>query len=599
MSVVCAILAPIAFGQDPPPDASPAVAPAQINTSTFVALPGLPLRIPLSRPPGGSTGNWVPQPIQVRLLDPDGAGPAHVLVSEIIGFTSTPADDNRRKTDWLAPPTAWRAVRPEDVSSGRVTGPVYWSLFVRLPTSYDAAEARMPRNGRDRAVVLEVAGERFPARLAEQPRPLPTGRIKPLEASAQRWREFGELLSAEAEDPARRWRASLLSDRFGSGRLFGTGSFDDYLTQDDPVLAGLGQTIEAEVRAAVSELSADDPQPAAELLARLTAVTRDLDGRLLPAWPTDGEAETILMPALLSRSLTAEERASRVRQYLDSRPASRCLVIDDAGQSLALRNNERFRDSGEQSEQVLVVQGATALATDVSGTARTLTYGPPGEFDAELLQLPAYGSSTFRFQPSVVRSMDRSSSPSTAPVTAGAIELRDGDRVRRLEARVLPLDVSRPGLQIGPALRPWTLASWNADAVVPVSLDEQTSVLIYRDDRAGRWRIMVEARTKTDQPAAHSVDLYFGPYEGSSQVITISSDSAGVAVSEDRWSTIIDLPEQAARRAESIGFIEFGFVRRRGVGRDAAVHSSWPRPWFPGQDEPGRFRIDLSSWNAR
>lgn len=595
-----ATLALPASGQSPAPETPPVVGPAQIRLSTFVALPGLPIRIPLARPQGNTFGTWVPEPMTVRLLDPNGSDPPQTLVSEIIGFTTPQTDTTSASTPWLAEPAGWQAVRPADVTSGSITSPVYWSLFVRLPASYDEAHARSPRDGRDRAVLLEIAGERFPARLAERPKDLPTGRIAALEAPADEWRSLGELILAEASDPARRWRASLLADRFSPGRLFGTASLDERQIIEDPNLAGLATTIEFEVRAALSELEAENPDLAASLLARLTAVSRGLDGRLLPVWPTDGEAETILFPALLSRALTAEERAARVRQYLDSRPASRSVVIDDAGESLVIQSNERFREGGEEAEQILIAQGATAVTTNLAGENRTLTFGPPGEFDAALLQLPAYSTSVIRFDPSVVRPIEPNASPERDRVVAGAIELRDGDRQRRLEARVVPVEIKRPGLQIGPALSPWTLVSWNADAVVPVALDEQTTALIYHDDRASTWRVLVEARARPADAAAHSIDLFFGPYAGESEVVRIAPDASVTVQTTDGWSTIIDFPEGAIRQAEATGFVEIGFVRwhRTGPEAEPKVHSSWPRPWFPGQTKPGRVRVDLSGWTS-
>ena len=572
---------------------------AEIRTSTLVALPGLPIRVQLSPPPGAPIAGWVPEPLPVSLVDPNGTGLATALVSEIIGFSPNRAAPTDGGTPWLAQPTDWSAVLPEQAIAGQATGPVYWSLFIRLPAEYDVPGARTPVVGRDRAVLLDIGGERFPARLAEQPEVLPTGLIQPIDAPAAEWRSLGDLIRSEAADPARRWRASLLAERFTPGRLFGTTSLEEFVEIENPLLNGLSQTIEGDVRSSLSELAAADPTLAAELLEHLTAVSRDLSGRLMPAWPTDGEVETVVFPALRSRALTAAERAERVRSYLNGRPNSRSNVIDDAGSAQVISSNARFRDGGETVEQILVATGATILTSNLVGTGRTLTYGAPGEFDAQLLQLPPHASVVMRLDPSVARSANDAPSTRDGNATSGAVELRDGTRVTRLESQVVPMPIDRPGLQLGPALRPWTLASWNTDTVSPVPLDEQTSVLLFRDDGASTWRVLLEVRNNTESEAAHSVEIHFGPYGATSDVVSISPDSADVVRSEDRWSIIFEVPEAAIRRSDETGFIEVGFVRtlRAAPEAQALVHSSWPRPWFPGQTEPGRFRVDLNSWS--
>jgi hypothetical protein len=122
----------------------------------------------------------------------------------------------------------------------------------------------------------------------------------------------------------------------------------------------------------------------------------------------------------------------------------------------------------------------------------------------------------------------------------------------------------------------------------------QTGLFLYRDDRDGAWKLLVEARTTggPDERLSESVSVFLGPYGSPDTVLVITSQDEATVHRSDRWSAIVDLPGAALDRAAAEGTLAIGFLRiGPGGGR-----SSWPRPLLPSQDEPGRTRIDLSGW---
>jgi hypothetical protein len=593
LPVACACLA-LATPADAMQERSVRAAPAVIESGTAVSIPGHPIRIPLSPPPDFPFADsiWIPSPVPVRLLTPFLDGGTIEPVSEILGFVANPSVGPETQS-WLRPPADWRVVRPGELGSDP-GGPVYWMLFVRLPEEFDNPEWRMPDAGRQRAVTLQIGDERFPLRLAPPPGELPVGRIPPLEGETARWLELGQRLAPAAMDPTRRWRVSLLLDRIPAVRLFRSESLDEAFPLADPVLRGLSESLEAEWRSALSELAQTDPEMAAQLLTRQTLIVRQPDGALLPAWPTDGQAETELLPTLQSRRLSETERADAVRRYLDSRPNIRATVHDDGGQRLQTERTLRFRDQGEVAEVVLTSVDALVLITNLSPTQSSPTIGPPGQFDSTILRLNPFTSQRTVFSPSLARSAEAAVSERQQPVT-GSLLVRDSRRESRVEFRVAPGLVRRPGQQIGPALEPWNLAAWNSDAVRASPADRQTALLLFRDDREARWKMLIEARIRPGQPdGADSVTVFFGPYGASDARIEVARDDSRTVEASDRWSAIVAIPEEVVARASRDGTLAIGFIRR---GPNGSI-SSWPRPLMPDQAEPGRVRLDLTGWEA-
>lgn len=565
-----------------------------MQVSTLVSFPGQPVRVPLAMPEGFPFGEavWVPSPIQVRLFTPNDPIDPVEPISEIIGFTAISPVDLGARQSWLKPAWNWQTLSPDEVTEAP-TGPIYWMLFVRLPERFDAPNIRGQQDGRDQALILQIGDERFPVRLAPNPSELPTGRIPQLEADPAQWLALGDQLAAEAMDPTRRWRVELLLDRFPAPKLFATATLDERFPLSDPVLRGLTNSLETEWRAVLSDLAATEPDLAASVLAKLTHIVRMPSGDLLPAWPTDGLAETQLLPALLSRTLSREERVEAARRYLDTRPRTRVTVLDDAGQSLTLQNLSRFRDDDEIAEQIFTTRGARLLITNLTPGNRVLTLGSPGEFDSRIQRLSPFASVEALFEPKLVSQLSDSAPAAQGAVTADAI-LRDEGRETRVSFRVAPGIVRRPGLQIGPALEPWTLDAWNSDSVRSTRADLQTGLLLYRDDRDQRWKLLIEARTTSDleDRQDESVSVFIGPYGSPIATLVIDAKDPQTAHRSDRWSSIIELPA-ALQPILAEEWLTVGFIR---IGPGGSK-SSWPRPLLPGQSEPGRIRLDLRDWS--
>lgn len=569
------------------------MAPATVAANTLVSFPGQPIRVPLTMPEGFPFGEafWVPSPMQVRLFIPNSDEGAVEPVSEIIGFSAM-APAQAQEQSWLAPAWNWETRRPSEVTEAPIN-PVYWMLFVRLPERFDAPGLRDQQDGRDQALTLQIGNERLPVRLAPVPKQLPVGRIPSLEADPDQWLALGNRLAPEAIDPTRRWRIKLLLDRFSASRLFGTATLDDRFPLDDPVLRGLSASIETEWRSALSDLADSDPDLAATLLAKLTCVILTPSGELLPAWPTDGLAESQLLPSLLSRTLSRQERVEAAQRYLDSRPRIRTTVLDDAGEALDQQDSSRFRNNGEVAEQILTSRGARLLITNLTTADRVLTLGSPGEFDSAIRRIAPFRSTETTFDAALVRQVREDEPPDRQPVTGDAI-VRDEGRETRVSFRVAMGTVRKPGLQIGPALEPWNLATWNTDTIRMIPPNLQTGLFLFRDDREGGWKLLVEANTSSgpENRAGEAVTLFFGPFGAPDHTMVITPEDPQTVHRTNHWSAIVDLPTEAMERVASEGSLAFGFIRT-GPGQR---RSSWPRPLMPGQHEPGRVRLDLRGW---
>ena len=604
----CATIAPLTAGASqpallPPPARPVSRAPASITSGTLLSLPGRPVRVPLQAPVGFDHASrfWIPPVPPVSLVDHEALGlAADTVIAEVIGLTPLAMDTRLRASPWLGEPIAWQAVQSTDPSIASIRSPIYWMLFIRLPEELDDPAYRTLREGRDQAVTLDIGGERFPVRLAPQPQTLPFGRIEAIQASTSQWKSLGDQLAIEALDPARRWRVELLAERFTAQRLFGTDTLEDRSPITGAVLRGIASSFEWEWRSAIASVERLDPELAAQLLARLTCIVELPDGTLLPAWPTDGEAENSLLPQLLARRLDPTQRAERVRQYLAGQPATRVTVLDDAGSRLESREAHAQRIRGERDRILLSTVGASILVSDLSNSGGTLTMGPEGQFDALLVRVPASRSTIHRADATVT--VEAGSIWNAQP---GSLVVRQNQRESRLQLRVAPVPVSRPGQLLGPMLDQMSLSAWNVDGYALTPQNWQTAVLVYRDESSGVWKMYIEARfdpsINPTELERDRVEIHLGEY-GQPDAVLVASPSleAGApTVSDDRWAAILNLPDSVLHLAQREGTLPIGVVRidpRQSATGQPGI-SSWPRPLIPGFSEPGRFRLDLSAWD--
>lgn len=539
--------------------------------------------------------------MEVTLVDPETTGTTEEPVSQILGFVAENSGLPVLAPSWLSAPVNWSVVEPQQAASSPLDTPITWVLFIRLPESLDEPAFRKPDGGRERAISIRIGRERFPVRLAQTPEPLPVGRIRGPEANAGAWRYLGDMLALEAQDPTRRWRVALLTERLTAQRLFGTDSLAERSPVVDPVLSGVAETFEAEWRSAISSVQQSDPELAAQLLARITAITKLPNGTLLPVWPTDGEADGTLLAQLLSRSLTEPQRLDALRAYLQNQPPVRTVVLDDAGTSLRTVIDQRYRESDEAAETVFTATGSTLVVTDVSTSSSALTIGRRDEFDSVLIRLEPGQSMLLSTDVSTASSAarPRSAPAQTAPDGTGTLLLRQESFQSPIEFRVQPLEVLNPGRMLGPTLERHDLQTFNLSGARLAPPDWQTGVFLYKDEQSSRWHIYLEARfpegTSEERLETEHIDIHFGPYRRADTVLSITPRDDAAVLGEDRWSAVLVLPEIALNRALREGTLAVGFTRNdsRNTANGEPGTTSWPRPLLPGEAEPGRFRVKL------
>lgn len=600
---MCALVAPIASAQTQSPRMVRA-APDLIVEGSLVSLPGQAIRIRLAAPEGVDqlASVWIPDLVPVSLVDVPAADQSQQPISQILGFAAQSSDQSAIAPGWLAPPTRWTVVEPEQFAADPSSDPITWMLFIRFPEQYDDASIRRSEDQRERAVSIRIGREVFPVRLPEAPTSLPTGRIPNPQADTQAWRALGDLLAREAQDPTRRWRVALLAERLTAQRLFGTDSLEEASPMDDAVLRGVARTFEDEWRSAISSIQTADADLAARLLARITAITGLPNGTLVPVWPTDGEAEASLLPKLLSRTLTQSERLDAVRAYLQNQTSVRALVVDDAGNSLRIENAPNSRNSGAPAATIATTVGASVLLTDIAAQSASFTLGPMGQFESELLRLEPSQSIVVTTEVST-GSPDpqrRPTSPRTAQSAEGTLVLRHERSQTPVDLRVRPLEVFSPGTALGPMLERHDLYTFNASGARLAPSEWQTAAFLYQDHSSGRWYIYLEARYPSglsrEELVNERIEVHLGPYRRSLSVLSVSPNDAESTITDDRWSALLVIPEPVITRAMRDGTLPIGFVRTdsRSTADDKPGMTAWPRPLLPGESEPGRFRVKLN-----
>jgi hypothetical protein len=162
---------------------------------------------------------------------------------------------------------------------------------------------------------------------------------------------------------------------------------------------------------------------------------------------------------------------------------------------------------------------------------------------------------------------------------------------------------------MGPFLPTWTLDRWQTAAEPtrrPEDADWTTAALLERLPGPNEeWTLYVECR-RPDEAGndADSVRIWLGPRSRPISVIRVTRAGAAadelsltppqsltgsMRVQSDRWSFRINLPRAAF---DPDGTLTIGLERIGSQGR----RWTWPRPIAPWQSEPGRVRLDTSTW---
>lgn len=460
---------------------------------------------------------------------------------------------------WLGPSGQWRAmVRPSEDSTTL--------LFARVPESGLGQSAWMD-------------GRRIPAfwLLPDMQgdngrQPKPTGPVISRDQAI-------DLLEGELTDPTIRWRAELALDRLGY-----EPPPSDW--QDD-VLHGWAEQSADRWRAGIQRLHEIEPLVASRLTDALTRwlVAGDI---ALPVWPTDVQGINDLVLTILRPGASDESVIRAVQAFLDRQPQWLAWVANDAGG---------------------VVGGAIAVVNLSWAPALLSTRPPMGRWEAygmlepgEMALVPAPPRPGVGSEPSVW-------------------EVRLGGRTRSIELTTNALDLTPPGLPIGPFWRDWTLdglVSQTAQATSP-GQNGWIGGLLQRDTRFNApassengWVLYMEIRRPPCElpapgapaPQLDAVRLAFGPSDRPRAEVIVRcsglttfergapANGAILSTDGDRWA--FTLPIDRAW-LEPDGTILFGaqFLPHDGP------RATWPRPVLPGQETIGRVRLDPSAWDLR
>ncbi|MCA9299629.1 MAG: hypothetical protein KDA28_11215, partial [Phycisphaerales bacterium] len=153
-----------------------------------------------------------------------------------------------------------------------------------------------------------------------------------------------------------------------------------------------------------------------------------------------------------------------------------------------------------------------------------------------------------------------------------------------------------PGVRLGPLLADWTMESWvlGQESLQAAPAFACSGLLSRRLD--GRWELVLQAQGRL---SIDRIRVFIGPTGHERAIFEVTTGGvidrvsgtpvvAEIETTDIGWLTRLPIPESLAR-----GEILMGIERDVGTG-----HSAWPRRMFPWSDAPGRWRLDLESWDA-
>jgi hypothetical protein len=574
---------------------------------------GRPAVIPLVPPEGlseAARAAWVPSGPPKVVLEG-----GTVLSSRVFRVWGRAVVDAVSASRWMPPAVEWRAVELGGDSGAVGAGALSagWVALVEAPSGIP--ERRLPKFARVDERVVELTW--LPPALQN---PDVMAAALP-QVSAESVLGLGEMLRGDASDPQRRWRVRLVAQRFGAAALWGNrvpAGFGGVASELSEPLEAVAEQLELNARSAIDALRAADRGAALEVLNRLTAVLRTPDGVLLPAWPVGDDRAAVLMIGLLSPGVTASARVEMARRWLDESAAVQAWMIDDIG--VPSVTPARFEPS--------------VGVADLSGTGGRAWATTSAGYRGEELEVAVAPSHSVRLRMAMAFGAD-----GARPVVEAGLNLAKGGAWSTTispivgRAKVMP-----PGLELGPVLEPWTLASWRARSAVARGESRGVTVTIQRtvgggDEGSSGWEAVVRCRGPVAGAVGGEKDvvrLWCGAFERSRGVVVVGPGRRGewvrasdvvVGAGEDgrgtriggevavrdvgageiaragvsglrEWTSVVPLPMEA--------FEEDGVTLIVGVEREypAGVRASFPRPMMPGQAEPGRVGLDVSAWGG-
>lgn len=487
-------------------------------------------------------------------------------------------------TRWVPTPT-WRTL-PATSSSVPDT-PGRWVLLLELPI--DAVGQSIWLDSKRRPIHWLPSPETLMSGLREADGQTPEPWTSPLSPEALRSASLRSELGQMRRDPFSAWRAELaLGELWDQHTLPTQRRAPGVNRPSDLAVEVLTEHQRARWLSVLATAWRLDPALATRLRDALIPCVRLGQGVWLPAWGRSGEADALdrLADAVLNEELNDDVKAERIEQWLGDQPQALAWVIDDAGGSPLVLEDQR---SGP-TLGVANLRSVDSLAW-IDPPADS-TDGPAVSKAAPLattqLQLPAWNLSSTHLL-----------------VHCGS--WTGTTRLGSTSVLVRP-----PGLRIGPFAVGWNAPAWlAADPTFAAAEPEgflTRGQLYPKTDSQGHqhWTVLLECQAPPNTTGDELV-LWVGPMGASISVVS-ASPLSGVRTlegqapraaevvrdtSSDRvsWRMEIELPPEAVSPE---GRLLLGAVRLH----DGSVFSSWPRRMMPGQLEPGRLPIDLSRWQA-
>lgn len=497
----------------------------------------------LSIPP-----EWRPRAVPEVALVTDEPLPATIW--RIRGTPRSNPDINA----WLTPPLDWTAEPLDKAKAAPADNEVVlWFLAIDMP---DRPVGRWLRIGQ-RKLPLEWVP------VPDQPEVFAISRV-PSPAT-----DLAEALESEA-DPFRAWRLAMQSLR--------SPGPDDPTWTFEGVLEPIHIQMCDRAIAAMARIRAADPALADRVFAMLTAVIRTPDGARLPAWPADPAPALALFASVLREDRTPAEIRADAQAFLATAPPALVWVVDEGG------------PDGPSGAPL-----CTVAIADRSG-ARSIVSAAP-------LSMTAVNSVSIEPFRTALLPTDTNS---PGDITAAALTVFAGAWTTDIRVLAGAVAAAPPGVTLGPLVPEWnhiTLTRGIAPRINPAYIT--VAVLQRQVDAAGAptgWELLIEAQRADDSEDDHltvwlgsmgdpTAAIYISP---TGEATVLAGELTGeklpvnIRIEPGRWVAQLPLPSELT----SVPRLRIGIERTDGRG----VRSSWPRPMLPGQPEPGRLAVDLTSW---
>ena len=575
------------------------VSGVSFDADRIYVFPGRTAVFPLTPPEEARSAglNWRPNHLPKVVLE--GGREVIPRVYRLTGSPegSGPDRPSAKNDSWLGPRVIWTvelfnpASPPPPVAAGTVIGPV-WLAAMDMPTDIDPRE--LPR-------FVRIDGSAAPVTwMARPPSAIDTAMLPEFDKTPGMGpgpgaiAALGEIIRPLASDPTERWRARMLTERFGARPLWGDATPPDLAGALPEPLEQSATQLETCIRVALDNLRRIDRPLAAQVQNRLLHIVRAPTGVLLPAWPPTDADLTELMTRLLDPRPLRAERVDAAHAWLAKLPTIQAWVIDDLGAPSSPAGSEPTIGVADLSGN----GGGVSLYTDVGNPIPLLSLTPGGSTAARV-SVPLTGPG---------RTLHAQCMPSPT------IDLH-------LFGGLLP--AKPPGAELGPLVQAWNHQTWSKRLAQAAPTRRSARVLIQKaagtggggGSAEGAWEALVECPLSESEPTDSAQDivrLWFGPYGATRGVIeltlsgarlldsppgaagtvastgtTIPSHAAQVA---GGWTGVVAIPDSLIINGASILV---------GIERITdGVHCTYPRPLLPGQTEPGRVGIDLTSWGG-